>query len=35
MSFADNFRAWWKLFEDDVCARDMEFCDDFIQNYKT
>ena len=26
MSFADNFRAWWKLFEDDVCARDMEFC---------
>ena len=26
MSFADNFRAWWKLFEDDVCMRDMEFC---------
>src|SRR5207249_9561340 len=26
MSFADNFRAWWKLFEDDVCTRDMEFC---------
>ncbi len=25
-SFADNFRAWWKLFEDDVCRRDMEFC---------
>ena len=25
-SFADNFRAWWKLFEDDVCTRDMEFC---------
>src|SRR5262249_56111653 len=25
MSFADNFRAWWKLFEDDVCMRDMEF----------
>jgi hypothetical protein len=23
---ADNFRAWWKLFEDDVCMRDMEFC---------
>src|SRR5262249_46049724 len=20
-SFADNFRAWWKLFEDDVCTR--------------
>jgi hypothetical protein len=19
-------RAWWKLFEDDVCMRDMEFC---------
>jgi len=26
MLFADNFRAWWKLFEDDVCMRDMEFC---------
>jgi hypothetical protein len=26
MSFADNFRAWWKLFEDDLCTRDMEFC---------
>jgi hypothetical protein len=26
MSFADNFRAWWKLFENDVCMRDMEFC---------
>ncbi len=26
MSFAENFRAWWKLFEDDLCARDMEFC---------
>jgi hypothetical protein len=26
VSFADNFRAWWKLFEDDVCARDMDFC---------
>jgi hypothetical protein len=26
ISFADNFRAWWQLFEDDVCARDLDFC---------
>ena len=26
VSFADNFRAWWKLFEDDVCKRDMQLC---------
>src|SRR5947208_15267973 len=26
MSFADNFRAWWKPFEDAVCACYMEFC---------
>ena len=26
MSFAENFRAWWKLFEDDLCVRDMGFC---------
>lgn len=26
MSWDDNFRGWWKLFEDDVVKRDMEYC---------
>jgi len=26
MSFKDNFRGWWKCYEDDICKRDMEFC---------
>lgn len=26
MSFAENFRAWWKLYENDICKRDLDFC---------